>query len=154
MKANTLLANRLREVFLNGRWIANTNYKELISNVTSAQAIRKYENLNSIAALTFHVNYYLDGLIKAFDSNKLDIRDKLSFDLPTTFSEEDWYKLKAEFLHNANLFADKVELMDEAKFEQVFIDEKYGTYQRNIEAVIEHSYYHLGQISLLIKLLK
>ena len=34
-----------------------------------------------------------------------------------------------------------------------FVDEKYGTFQRNIEAMIEHSYYHLGQIVLIKKML-
>jgi hypothetical protein len=32
-------------------------------------------------------------------------------------------------------------------------DEQYGTWQRNLEAVIEHSYYHLGQIILIRKMI-
>ena len=43
--------------------------------------------------------------------------------------------------------------MDENIFDQPFIDAKYGTFLRNIEGVIEHSYYHLGQISLIRKLI-
>ena len=43
--------------------------------------------------------------------------------------------------------------MPDTKLEEPFVDEKYGTYLRNIEAVIEHSYYHLGQISLIRKLI-
>jgi len=35
-----------------------------------------------------------------------------------------------------------------------FTDEKYGTYQRNLIGILEHSYYHLGQIVLIKKLLK
>ncbi|HBC04915.1 MAG TPA: DUF1572 domain-containing protein, partial [Aequorivita sp.] len=41
---------------------------------------------------------------------------------------------------------------DDEKLNEIFADEKYGTYQRNIEGMIEHCYYHLGQISLLKKL--
>ena len=33
-----------------------------------------------------------------------------------------------------------------------FVDEKYGTYSRNINGILEHSYYHLGQIVLIKKL--
>ena len=44
------------------------------------------------------------------------------------------------------------QIQDE-KFDAIFFDEKYGTYLRNIEGVIEHSYYHLGQISLLKKMI-
>jgi hypothetical protein len=43
--------------------------------------------------------------------------------------------------------------MPEGKLNEVFVDEKYGTYQRNIGGMIEHSYYHLGQIVLLKKIL-
>jgi hypothetical protein len=46
-----------------------------------------------------------------------------------------------------------VEQMDDWIFDQPFVDEQYGTYLRNIDGVIEHSYYHLGQISMLRKLI-
>lgn len=51
------------------------------------------------------------------------------------------------------MFANGVEKMDESMLEQPFTDEKYGTYERNIEGVIEHCYYHLGQVSLLRKII-
>lgn len=35
-----------------------------------------------------------------------------------------------------------------------FSEEKYGSYFRNIDAMIAHSYYHLGQIVLLDKTIK
>ncbi len=146
------LANRLREVLLNGKWIANTNYKEQLLSIGWEQAVQKVENLNTIAALTFHINYYLDGLLRGFESGELDISDKFSFDMPPMTSKSDWDKLVATFLHNAEKFADKVEQMEDRTFDQPFFDEKYGTYQRNIEGVIEHCYYHLGQISLIRKM--
>jgi len=43
--------------------------------------------------------------------------------------------------------------MPDKKLNEIFVNEKYGTYLRNIEAVIEHSYYHLGQIVLIKKLI-
>jgi hypothetical protein len=43
--------------------------------------------------------------------------------------------------------------MEDYIFDKPFIDEKYGTFLRNIEGVIEHSYYHLGQISLIRKMI-
>ena len=57
------------------------------------------------------------------------------------------------FLRNAEKFATHVEQMDDNLFDQPFIAEKYGNYLRNIEGVIEHSYYHLGQISLVKKIM-
>jgi len=153
MVKNSEIANRLREVLLNGKWITNTNFKEQILSVSWEQAIQKVGNLNTIALLTFHINYYLQGVLNVFNGGKLEIRDKYSFDLPQITSEAGWEKLVADFLDNSEKFADKVELMDDSTFNQPFVDEKYGTYLRNIEGVIEHSYYHLGQISLIRKMI-
>ena len=152
MTRNITIASRLREVLLNGHWIANTNYKEQIQNINWEQATQKVANLNTIASLTYHINYYLEGLLNAFENGKLEISDKYSFDLPPIIAEADWNKLVADFLNNSEKFANKVELMDDSYFDQPFIDEKYGTFLRNIEGVIEHSYYHLGQISLIKKM--
>lgn len=152
MARNEFIANRLREVLLNGHWIANTNYKEQLLSITWEQAIQKIGSLNTIAVLIFHINYYLAGLLNVFNGGRLDIRDKYSFDLPTIKSEKDWDKLVNEFLINSEKFANHVEQMPDRKLDEPFVDEKYGTYLRNIEGVIEHSYYHLGQISLIKKL--
>ncbi|MBL7883555.1 MAG: DUF1572 family protein [Bacteroidia bacterium] len=153
MTRNLFVANRVREVLLNGHWIANTNYKEQIQNINWQQAIEKVHNLNSIAALTYHVNYYLAGLLSTFENGKLEINDKYSFDLPVIKSQDDWDKLVVEFLSNSEKFANTIEQLEDIRFDQVFIDEKFGTYLRNVEAVIEHSYYHLGQISLIKKMI-
>lgn len=153
MARNLTIASRLREVLLNGHWIANTNYKEQILSLNWQQAIRKIGTLNTIAALTYHINYYLAGLLNAFENGKLEIRDKYSFDIPQISSEADWNKLVADFLDNSEKFAKQVEQLDDSIFDQPFIEEKYGSYLRNIEGVIEHSYYHLGQISMVKKMI-
>ena len=154
MARNIAIASRLREVLLDGHWIANTNYKQQLQNVTWEQAIQKVDRLNTIAALTFHINYYLDGLLNVLDGGKLSISDKYSFDLPPVLSENDWLDLVARFINNAEAFVKKVSEMPDAQLDEPFVDEKYGSYLRNIEGVIEHSYYHLGQVSLIRKMIE
>jgi hypothetical protein len=154
MELNKYLASRVQEVLLDGKWIANTNFKEQIVNTKWEKAIAKTGNHNSIAVLTFHINYYLKGLIQVFDGGPLDIKDKYSFDIQDIDSEAKWIALVDEFILNASIFVNKVQLMDEHKLYSPFVDEKYGSYLRNIEGVIEHSYYHLGQVSLINKLLQ
>lgn len=153
MTRSIFIANRLEEVLLNGKWIANTNLKEQIENVSWQQAIQKVETLNTIALLTYHINYYLAGIINVFQDGALEIKDQYSFNLPPIQSEADWNKLKKDFLTNAEQFIDYVSKMEEKKWDDIFVDKKYGTYYRNIEGVIEHCYYHLGQISLIRKLI-
>tara|TARA_R110000782_G_scaffold251934_1_gene339602 strand:- start:60649 stop:61125 length:477 start_codon:yes stop_codon:yes gene_type:complete len=153
MERNKYLANRLNEVLLNGYWIANTNYKSQIESVTWQQATLKIGSLNTIASLVFHVNYYLAGLLNVFKGGELEIRDKYSFDIQPIESEADWKRLMNEFLLNSEEFIKEVANMADSKLDKPFVDEKYGTYLRNIEGIIEHSYYHLGQLSLIKKII-
>jgi len=153
MKRTQFVADRLREVLLNGKWIANTNYKEQLLDITWEQATHRIGNLNSIALLTFHVNYYLDGLLNVLNNGKLEMSDKYSFDLQEITDEKGWKKLVGDFLINAEKLVECVKQMDETKLDEPFVEERYGSYLRNIEAVIEHSYYHLGQISLIKKMI-
>lgn len=149
---NTTLAHRLREVLLNGKWIANTNFQEQITTVNWVEATQRVGDLNTIAQLTFHVLYYLKGILPVFDGGQLEIKDQFSFDMPPITQEAEWLALVSEFISVAEQFCDRVEEMDDDQLEQPFVKEAYGTFQRNIEAQIEHSYYHLGQVSLVKKL--
>ena len=153
MNRSKAIGARIREVFLNGLWIANTNYKHQIEKLTWQQSVEKFDNLNSVAALTFHINYYLEGVLKVLQGGELTIHDKYSFDLPPITSEQQWSALKNALFENASLFADCIEQLNDTDLAADFVLPKYGTYERNIEAIIEHSYYHLGQISLILKLL-
>lgn len=153
MSSVSQLAKRFREVLLDGFWIANTNFKDQLSDVTWQSATTKVESLNTIAMLTFHIDYYIAGLIHVFEGGDLEIRDQYSFDLPPLESEEQWENLKSKLWRDAEKFATLLEQMPDSKMKEVFVDEKYGTYLRNIDGMIEHCYYHLGQITLIKKLL-
>lgn len=147
------LANRFREVILNGTWIANTNFKNELSKINWKIVIKKRENLNSIAALAQHIHYYIKGIKNVFLGGRLEISDKYSFDFPEIQSEEEWLNFLAEFWKDSEELALLIETMEETKLNVYFVDEKYGSYYRNIDAMIEHSYYHLGQIVLINKIL-
>ena len=153
MKRSNAIARRLQEVMLDGDWVAQANFKQVIQAVYWTEALAKTNNLNSIAELTYHINYYLSGLLNVFEGGKLEIRDKYSFDLPPINAEADWKELVEEFITNANAFVLYVKAMSNEKLDATFEDEKYGTYQRNIEGIIEHSYYHLGQVVLIKKII-
>ncbi|MEM9722938.1 MAG: DinB family protein [Bacteroidota bacterium] len=154
METSQQLANRFREVLLSGKWIANTNFKDQLAQVSMEKAVQKVGSINSIAALTFHVNYYIAGVLNVLKGGDLEIRDKFSFDLPPITSIEDWERLKQEMWENAAQFAQHVEALSEKKLAETFVKEQYGTYHRSIEGMIEHCYYHLGQIVLIRKLLE
>ena len=153
MSSASQLAKRFREVMLDGLWIANTNFKDQLKDISLEQATAKVGSLNTIAALTFHIDYYIAGLINVFEGGDLEIRDQFSFDLPSIESQEKWEELLHKLWNDSEKFAVLLEKMPDSKMNEVFVDEKYGTYLMNIDGMIEHAYYHLGQITLIKKLI-
>jgi hypothetical protein len=147
------LADRFREVILHGRWIANTNYKDQLSDLNWEIATAKLHSLNTIAVLTQHIHYYINGIKNVLKGGSLDIRDKYAFDFPALQSQDEWENMLTRFWSDAEAFASLVEQLPEQKLNDVFVEQKYGTFRRNIEAMIEHSYYHLGQVVLIKKIL-
>ncbi|MHC0440975.1 DUF1572 domain-containing protein [Flavobacterium sp. 3-210] len=153
MKNTSEIANRFREIILNGTWVANTNYKDQLENLDWKIAVAPLQNLNTIAILAQHIHYYISGINQVFKGGTLDIKDKFSFDFPPIQSQQEWEIFLNKFWDAAEEFASLVEQMPDEKLDEGFVDVKYGTYRRNIDCMIEHSYYHLGQIVLIKKLL-
>ena len=62
--------------------------------------------------------------------------------------------MQSELWENSEQFVSKVEQLADERLGETFVNEKYGNYRRNIEGLIEHGYYHLGQVRLMRKLLE
>ena len=56
-------------------------------------------------------------------------------------------------MSDAEAFAQLIEQLPDSRLDEVFIEEKYGTYFRNLNGIIEHLHYHLGQLVFLKKML-
>ncbi len=147
------LSERFREVMLDGAFVAGTNFKAQLSVVQWEQAIQQIGPLNTIAVLTSHIHYYIAGVLEVLEGGTLNIKDKYSFDFPLITSQLDWENVLEKLWLDAGKFAVAVSPMSEQALNEDFSGKKYGTYQRNIDAMIEHCYYHLGQIVLIKKLI-
>lgn len=152
MNLSAHLAKHFRDVYFGGNWTA-VNLKDQLAGVTWQQATTPVPGLNTLAALVFHLSYYVGGVLKVLEGGPLDIRDKYSFDLPPVRSAEDWEALVARSFAEAEALAQHVEELPEHRLWEPFVDEKYGTYYRNLHGLTEHAHYHLGQVVLLKKLL-
>lgn len=153
MENNRELAKRFSDVILNNSWVANNSYKNQLIDLPLEVVLFKYQSLHSIAALTQHVHYYIAGILNVFNGGNLDIKDIYSFDFPPIHTIEQWHTFLAVFWTDAASFTQKLEEMDENTLNSIFVKKEYGTYRFNINTLIEHSYYHLGQIVLIKKLI-
>jgi uncharacterized damage-inducible protein DinB len=145
------LAKHLRDVHFGGNWTVSS-LQDQLKDVSWEQATQKVHSFNTIATLVFHINYFIAAVSEVLEGKPLEAHDKFSFEHPPIHSAEDWLRMKDKCWADAERFALLIALMPEAKIWGPFADEKYGTYYRNIQGIIEHTHYHLGQIALIKKL--
>jgi hypothetical protein len=153
MNHSQQLADRFREVILSGTFIANTNYRHQLDDTSWQLATTPVASLNTIATLAQHIHYYIAGVLQVLRGGPLDIKDKFSFDFAPVTTQQQWDDILTGLWTDAEAFAQLVAQLPPEQLEIPFTDPKYGTYHRNIDAMIEHCYYHLGQIVLIKKLL-
>jgi hypothetical protein len=153
MNLSAHLAKHFRDVHFGGNWTA-VNLKDTLSGLSWEQATAKINSFNTIAALTFHMNYFVSAVLKVLQGGPLEAHDKFSFDLPEIKCQEDWELLLGRVWSDAENFALRIEQLPDTKLREVFTDERYGTYYSNIQGIIEHCHYHLGQIVILKKLVE
>lgn len=153
MNLSQQLAKHFREVFWGGNW-TSVNCKDSLQDISWQQATAKVFNLNTIAALVYHINYYVAAVSMVLQGQPLNASDKYSFDLSPIQSEKDWEALLNKFWSDADRFAILLEQLPQNKLWDDFSDGKYGNYYRNIQGIIEHTHYHLGQVVLLKKMLQ
>ena len=152
MNLTTQIAKHFREIHFGGNW-TSVSLKDNLTDLTWQQATTHVYSFNTIAALVFHMNYFVTAALKVLQGNALDAHDKYSFDLPPIRSQEDWQNLLDKTYTDAEKFASLVEQLPESKLWEDFTDKKYGNYYNNIHGIIEHNHYHLGQIVLIKKIL-
>ncbi len=153
MNLSAQIARHFREIHFGTNWTWS-NMKDNLADVTWQEASTKVKDFNTIAALVYHCHYYVAVALKVLEGGPLDGHDKFSFAAPPINNEADWQALLDKVWSDAEKFAGLVEQLPESKLWETFVEEKYGTYYRNFQGIIEHSHYHLGQIVLIKKLLR
>lgn len=151
LQQTTQIAKHLRTTFFGGNW-TSVNLKETLDGISWQQAAAVKQNVHSIAALVFHINYYLEAISSVLTGGELMSHDKYSFDHPPIDSEMVWEKLTGKALANAEKVATLIGQLPDSILGRTFVAEKYGTYFSNFWGLIEHTHYHLGQIVILKKL--
>ncbi len=146
------LARQLREYFF-GPSFTGTYMQELLEDLRLEQAQMTIGEHNTILALVYHINYYIAGVLVVLRGGELTIKDRYSYDHPAVETEQEWKALVDRSYRDAEAFAKMLEQIKDQDFYEPFVDEKYGSYLRNMVGLLEHSHYHLGQIALLKKLI-
>lgn len=144
------IARHLR-AFYQGPNSAGVNLREALQGCTWQEATTQVGDCNTILALTFHLHYYPREVLKVLRGGPLEARDKYSYDHPPIASAQEWEALLKEVFATAEAMAQAIEQLPPEKLGEIFVKEAYGNFYQNLHGIIEHAYYHLGQIVLLRK---
>lgn len=147
------IAKHLRELHFGDNWTWS-NMKDNLAGITWQEAITKVYDLNTIAVLVFHMNYYICSITRVLEGKPLDSKDELSFSHPPVQSQHDWDNMVSKIQDDAENLAKLIAALPEAQLWENFTDEKYGNYYRHLHGLIEHSHYHLGQVAIIKKILR
>lgn len=153
MSLTKQLSKHISEMYF-GPSLTGPNLQETLKDVSWQQATREVHSLNTIAMLVFHINYYVSAVLIVLQGGPLDARDKYSYDMPPIESEADWKALTDKCFEEAKMFSDLVSKLSDDQLSDLMADEKYGNWFQNLLVLQEHSYYHLGQIVLLKKIVQ
>ena len=153
MNTTKQITKHLRELYFGENWTC-VNFKDTLADIMWYEATTKCQEFNTITTLLFHSNYYINRVLKVLEGESLNASDEYSFDCPIISSQEEWEIFVHSALEEAERFAQEIEKMKESKLFEVFSEEKYGNYFRNLLGIIEHAYYHLGQIVLIKKMIR
>lgn len=146
------MARQFRQAHTVKNW-TGVGLRDTLDKVSYEESTTKIGSCNTILALTYHIFYYIHGVLGYLKDGKLEIRDKFSFDHPDISSSEEWTTLKEKGYVAVEELAQHIENLPEDKFYEIFFDTPYGTYFRNFAGIAEHTHYHHGQIVLLRKLI-
>jgi uncharacterized damage-inducible protein DinB len=152
MNFSAEIAQHLRQIHTGGNW-TTSNLKDLLHGITWQQATTRIGTCNTIAALVFHIHYYVAEVTKVMQGQALTAKDEYSYAVPEITSAEEWEALVNKALYDAEIFAELITQLPENRLGDFFTDAKYGSYYRNLHGIIEHTHYHLGQIAVIKKLL-
>ena len=146
------LAKHFKAIHFGNNW-TDASLQEHLSEITWQEATQKVANLNTIVALTYHINYFVEALRDVLEGKPLTAKDQYSYDHPPIKSELDWSTLTDKVFKDAEAVINLISQLPEEQLNTPFVDEKYGTYYENIHGIIEHCHYHLGQIVIIKKLI-
>ena len=147
---------QLGRLYHGGNWVQES-FEGKLNGLSDGQAFQQpVPGIHSVAELLWHCMYWRHVNLKRLRGEKNTYRDATSAFLNFLTIEElktkGWKTIRREFEQT------QIQLIDFLKQQtDSFLENEYEpghSYEFAIEGTIQHDYYHLGQIGLVIRLLK
>lgn len=153
MKINEEIARQLLEMYNGSNW-TEVCLKSTLSDVSFSEATTLTRaSKHNIAEITHHITYYVRVVEHRLLGTNFDPSHAESFRLKNLEGDIDWQQQLSLLEHAIQDLADAVTKMDDSRMGDALKPTGDSVY-KSLHGVIEHCYYHLGQIVSVKKLLR
>ena len=135
-------------------------FKKKLDSITAKEAfIRPLPNLHSVAQLIAHLTAWKkDALLKVKHGKGILTSDEEgAWPSNKTLKDIGWQKLKEEYRKSHLDLVNLLRHKDDAFLNETYKDQDFKdtfNYSFAIDGILHHDLYHLGQIGIVIKLIK
>ena len=141
------------EYLYNGEPWIGVNIVDTLEKITAEQAGKKIAiNHNSIWEITNHMISWRLNVLQRVKGKTMVSPDNNYFEPVIDQSAIAWESTLEQFKVSQRQWIDFLKILSENDFEKVYKNNSM-TYYENIQGIIQHDAYHLGQITLLSKLI-
>ncbi|NNV56411.1 DinB family protein [Limnovirga soli] len=153
MQTSAAIALQMKEVYEGGNW-SEVDLAATLADITWAEAnIITPVSANSIAAILIHLQFYNNVVKDRLAGINTAIPDTNGFDVPKMKNAADWKLLQQNSFASALALMDVVSALPDEKLFEVLTSSGVTVY-KTLHGVVEHAYYHLGQIVMLKKIIR
>jgi uncharacterized damage-inducible protein DinB len=153
MNTAKLVAQHLLDVYKGNNW-TEVNIADTLKDVTLSEAIIVTEaSSNTIAALVHHLAFWNRAMTARLKGLEMKIPEDNGYCTPELKTEADWQRIRNDNLASATERAETISNIDKERLFQPIVPGRSSIY-KNVQGMVEHIHYHLGQIVILKKLIR
>ena len=147
------LSQHFKNVYFGGNWTV-THFQTVLEDLTWKEATYKLKGQNTILTLVYHTHYFNVEGIRMLKHSLFEAKDELSFQTPEIKSAKAWQNFLENVFVTAEALANEIgKLTDEQLLKPLAPQFKKSSFY-NLNGILEHLHYHLGQIVILKKLIR
>lgn len=150
MSKSAFIASRVHALFFGPNW-TETNLSKLIQNHTFDEFSFAKLGTNTAASVLFHIHYYQKAQLSVLQGGPLNAKDSESFHHPIWKDESDWLQFGSSVVDTGRELEAAIAQLPDSIWSTPFVKAEYGSYETNLIGMLEHSYYHFGQLRRALK---
>lgn len=151
IKITEAVSRHIMEVY-EGNW-SEINLQDVLADIDYTEATEQVPGFkNTIASLVYHITFYNEIMVERLYGEWPEINSANGFDMDPVTNEEDWQILKMRNYESFAVLAGMVRKLKPERLGHPIIQGRDQTY-KSLHGVVEHAFYHMGQIVLLKKLI-